>query len=205
MSGLRAHVVFCVVLLTGGLVIPLHGQSSEYDQELRKGIDAAQHGDLKEAEKHYRAAIKAQPDSWEAHSRLADTFFFRARFQDSVPEYEKARELAAAAHLAPADERHLNDQLAIAYLIGGNSDKAVEVYRSAIAKDPDYPPYYYNLACAFAAKGDLDQALSNLREAYARRDKWPQGQVFPSPRKDASFKRYLGDEKFEKLGKEMGF
>lgn len=201
----RTHALFCLVLFAGALISLSSGQSNEYDQELKKGIDASQHGDLKEAEKHYRAAIKAQPDQWEAHSRLGDTFFYRARFQDSTPEYERARELAAAAHLAPSDERHLNDQLAIAYLIGGNSDKAIEVYRSAIAKDSDYPPYYYNLACAFAAKGDLDDALSNLREAYARRDKWPQGQVFPSPRKDASFKRYVGDEKFEKLAKEMGF
>ncbi|HUJ96409.1 MAG TPA: tetratricopeptide repeat protein [Terriglobales bacterium] len=194
-----------LIFLAWLLVNVASGQSNAYEQELKKGIQAAQQGDVKEAEKHYRAAIKAQPDSWEAHSRLADTFFLRARFQDSIPEYEKAHELAAAGHLSAEEERHLNDQLAIAYMIASNFDKAIEVYRTVLAKDPDYPPYYYNLACTYAAKGDLDHALSSLREAYARKDKWPQGQMFPNPRKDTSFKRYAGDEKFEKLGREVGF
>ena len=202
MGRFRGNWILCLVLLVGTAGSSL-AESGE--QELKKGTEASQRGDLKEAEKHYRAAIKAQPNSWEAYSRLGDTFFFRARFSDAVPEYEKARELATSAQISQQDLRHLNDQLGVADIVAGNFDKAIEVYQSAIAKDPDYPPYYYNLACAFAGKGDLDQALGDLREAYARRDKWPQGQTFPSPRRDPSFKRYIGDEKFEKAGKELGF
>jgi tetratricopeptide (TPR) repeat protein len=197
--------ILCFVVFLVGVTSRSLAQSGEYDQELKKGTEAFQRGDLKEAEKHFRAAIKAQPNSWEGHSRVADTLFFRARFSDAVPEYEKARELAGSGQITPGDLRHLNDQLGVANIVSGNLDKAIEVYQSAISKDPDYLPYYYNLACTFAAKGDLDQALTALREAYARRDKWPQGQTFPSPRKDASFKRYVGDEKFEKAGKELGF
>ncbi len=199
-----ANWILCFAIL-GAATGHLLAQSGEYQQDLTKGNEAFQRGDLKEAEKHFRAAIKAQPDSWEAHSRLADSFFFRAHFSDAVPEYEKARELSGSSQLTPQDLRHLTDQLGVAYIVAGNFDKAIEVYQSAIAKDPDYPPYYYDLACTFAGKGDLDKALAELREAYARRDKWPQGQTFPSPRKDPSFKRYIGDEKFEKVAKEFGF
>jgi Flp pilus assembly protein TadD len=205
MGRLRSKWILGFALLLAGITVQAPAQSGEYEQELKRGTEASQRGDLKEAEKHFRAAIKAQPNSWEAHSRLGDTLFYRARFADAVPEYEKASELAGSGQISPADLRHLNDQLGVANIVAGNLDKAIEVYRSAIAKDVDYPPYYYNLACTFAAKGDLDQALTELREAYARRDKWPQGQTFPSPRKDSSFKRYVGDEKFEKAGKELGF
>jgi tetratricopeptide (TPR) repeat protein len=46
--------------------------------------------------------------------------------------------------------RVATDQAGMAYGISGNTLKARNLFESAIARDPDYPMYYYNLACADA-------------------------------------------------------
>ncbi len=46
--------------------------------------------------------------------------------------------------------RVATDQAGMSYGISGDISKARSLFESAIARDPDYPMYYYNLACADA-------------------------------------------------------
>jgi tetratricopeptide (TPR) repeat protein len=203
-KSLRSSMLIQSFLLMVFVVPSCFAQESEFDKDLKKGTEELQRQNYKGAEKHLRAAIKVQPASWQAHVSLGDALFGQTKL-DCILEYQKAQELAASASAKPVDLRHLNDQLGILYGMSGNFQRSIDTYHDAIAKDQDYPLYYYNLACSFAEKGDLDSALANLREAFNRKDKWPDGRSMPDPHKDSSFKNYVGNQNFEKAMKEMGF
>jgi tetratricopeptide (TPR) repeat protein len=195
----------CLFMVCSALTLEAAAQQGNYDKELQKGTADLQHHKYRDAEKHFRAAVQAQPDSWQAHAGLADSLFAETSME-CIPEYEKAKELADAdKSVAPPQKRPIIDQLGVIYGMSGKFDESIETYQQAIAQDPDYPPYYYNLACSYSESGDLDKAIFNLQEAYRRKDKWPAPQSFPDPRKDDSFKNYLGNEQFKKALKDMGF
>jgi len=84
-------------------------------------------------------------------------------------------------------------------------DKARSFFEDAIKRDPEYSVYYYNLGCTHAELGNLDAALENLKLGFARKASMSPGETYPSPRADDSFKKYLGDPKFEAALKGMGF
>lgn len=187
------------------LAVQGFAQQGDSEKELQKGASDYQHQKYKDAEKHFRAAIKANPNSWQAHMQLGDALFAQTKME-CIAEYEQAKGLADAAQdVTPEQKRHINDQLGVIYGMSGKFDRSIALYRKAIAHDPDYPPYYYNLACSYSESGNLEQAIVNLQEAYKRKDKWPQYQSFPDPRKDDSFKNWLNEERFVAALKDMGY
>jgi len=95
--------------------------------------------------------------------------------------------------------RVATDQAGIAYGISGDTPKARSLFESAIARDPDYPMYYYNLACADAQEKKLADARIHLQQAFARKGNTIPGEVLPDPSKDDSFLPYRNDKDFWKF------
>ncbi len=95
--------------------------------------------------------------------------------------------------------RVATDQAGMAYGISGDTAKARSIFESAIAKDPDYPMYYYNLACSDAQEKKLADAQIHLQQAFARKGNMLPGEVFPDPSKDDSFLPYRNDKDFWKF------
>ena len=95
--------------------------------------------------------------------------------------------------------RVATDQAGMAYGISGDTAKARSIFESAIAKDPNYPMYYYNLACADAQEKKLADARIHLQQAFARKGNMLPGEVFPDPSKDDSFLPYRNDKDFWKF------
>lgn len=96
-------------------------------------------------------------------------------------------------------KRVATDQAGIAYGISGNTAKARAIFEKAIATDPDYPMYYYNLACADAQEHKLAEARSHLQQAFARKGNVIRGEKMPDPSKDDSFLPYQNDRDFWKF------
>jgi tetratricopeptide (TPR) repeat protein len=175
-------------------------------KELSKAVEAYGKKDFAKAEKSFRSIVASTPDDALAHMYLAHTLFYQERFRESIPEYEKARDLAdRSAHFEMTNQRILNDNLGMAYGLTGRLEDAKKHFQAAIRGDPDYPEYYYNLACAQAELGDLDGALANLKATYDRKGNFLPGESMSNPREDDSFKKYVGNPKFESALREMGF
>ncbi|HUD72369.1 MAG TPA: tetratricopeptide repeat protein [Dongiaceae bacterium] len=162
--------------------------------------------DYASAEAGFRAAIQKSPDLLVGHLYLGHCLFFREKYADAIPEYERATTLAAAnGGLTRVNGRILSDQLGMAYALTGRLDDARTSFEAAIKRDPDYPMSYYNLACTFAELGDLDAALASLKAGHARRQNMLPGETYPDPRADDSFKKYLADPRFKAAMTDLGY
>ena len=88
------------------------------------------------------------------------------------------------------------DQAGMSYGISGDLNKARSIFENALKEDPEYPMYYYNLACADAQEKKLADARNHLKQAFDRRANMNSGEQFPDPTKDDSFLPYRGNRDF---------
>jgi len=92
--------------------------------------------------------------------------------------------------------RVVTDQAGMAYGMSGDITKARSLFEKAIVEDPDYPMYYYNLACADAEEKNLAAARNHLQQAFARKANVISGESMPDPTKDDSFLPYRSNKEF---------
>jgi tetratricopeptide (TPR) repeat protein len=97
----------------------------------------------------------------------------------------------------------LIDQLGMAYGISGDLARSKSVFEYGISKDPDYPMFYYNLACGYGEQNDKANALVFLRKAFDRKANSIKGERMPDPLSDDSFRNFVSDPAFVKEVKAM--
>jgi tetratricopeptide (TPR) repeat protein len=118
------------------------------------------------------------------------------RYKEAAPLFE-----ASLAKLTDDKDhatmtRVVTDQAGMAYGISGDAKKARSLFEAAIAKDPTYPLYYYNLACADAQENKLADARIHLQQAFERKANVIPGETLPDPAKDDSFLPYRNNKDF---------
>ncbi len=128
------------------------------------------------------AQILYQHQMYKAAAPIFEQALTRLR-DDSGPKTEMMR-------------RVTTDQAGMAYGMSGDNAKARAIFEAAIAKDPDYPLYYYNLACADAEEKKLADARTHLQQAFARKSNVIPGEAMPDPTKDGSFLPYKDNKEF---------
>ncbi len=112
-------------------------------------------------------------------------------FREAAPILEKALALLPPSSLQNrTQQRILADETGLAYGSSGNLAKARSVFQAAIERDPDYPMYYYNLACADAEEDNLTDARVHLQQAFDRKQNTLPGETLPNPKEDDSFSRF---------------
>lgn len=127
-------------------------------------------------------------------------FYEQKQYARAIPYYQKALALDKANRVfSQTAWTDIMDELITACGYTGKLEQAKELCESGIRKEPTYPLFYYNLACAYAEMGDKKQALENLRMAYRYQANVPSHKELPDPRTDSSFARYLSDPDFAKL------
>lgn len=125
-------------------------------------------------------------------------------FEKAIDPYQKALDLEKEKRtLDKTLWRVLVDNLGMAYGITGKLDQAMETFAYGISKDPDYPMFYYNMACTYGEKKDMDHAIEYLKLAFARRENMIKGESMPNPATDSSFADFMQDEKFQAALKEL--
>jgi len=80
--------------------------------------------------------------------------------------------------------------------MSGSLEKARAIFEDAKKTDPDYPMYYYNLACADAEEKNLGNARIHLQQAFARKANVISGEKMPDPTTDDSFLPYKDQRDF---------
>jgi tetratricopeptide (TPR) repeat protein len=140
---------------------------------------------------------------------------FKDAFAYATAEYMKHQYAGAAlafrAALAMVSQsedplkfrRVITDNLSMSLGISGDLRGSREVNETAIKKDPEYPLYYYNLACADAEAGDPKVALTHLQQALDRRTHMLNGEQFPDPTTDDSLQKLRNDKPFWSLAQQI--
>jgi len=116
--------------------------------------------------------------------------------QGAIPAYRSALKLVDASDDPLKWRRVVTDQLSMALGMSGDLKASRAVNQDAIAKDPDYPLYYYNLACADAESGDASAARQHLEQAFARKTHTIPGETMPDPSTDDSFIKLKSNKEF---------
>jgi tetratricopeptide (TPR) repeat protein len=126
----------------------------------------------------------------------AQILYHDGMFRAAAPIFEQSLTKLPEDTSQGTMRRVATDQAGMAYGISGDTAKARSIFESAIARDPDYPMYYYNLACADAQEKKLGDARIHLQQAFARKANMIPGETLPDPGKDDSFLPYQNDKDF---------
>jgi tetratricopeptide (TPR) repeat protein len=131
----------------------------------------------------------------------AQILYDHQMYKGAAPLFEQALSQLADSKRPDINtmRRVLTDQAGMAYGISGNIAKSRALFEAAIAKDPDYPLYYYNLACADAEEKKLADAQAHLQQAFARKANVLPGETMPDPATDDSFLPYRDNKEFWKF------
>jgi hypothetical protein len=130
----------------------------------------------------------------------AQVLYQTKMYQAAGPAFEKALALlpedGSPFPSARVARRVVTDQAGMAYGVSGDLSKARAVFEAGIASDPEYPMYYYNLACTDAGEKNLTGARLHLQQAFARKAAVNSGETMPDPTRDDSFLPYKENREF---------
>jgi len=131
-------------------------------------------------------------------------FYLVGNYKKAIPPYQKALDREKANRtVSQAIWRVLVDNLGMSYGISGDLEKAKDTFEYGLSKDPKYPMFHYNMACTYAEMNDVDKTIEYLKRAFEYKDNMIKGERFPDPWGDDSFQRFMNNEKFVNVLKEL--
>jgi tetratricopeptide (TPR) repeat protein len=150
--------------------------------------------------------IQAQPQDHDSSFYFGEgsKFYLQENYSEAANSYGKALDLEKQKRTLSKDYfRVLVDNLGMSYGISGNLPQAKATFEYGLTQDPEYPMFFYNLACTYGEMDKVDDALAQLRLAYKYKANMIAGETLPDPLKDDSFRHFAGNEEFVKAVREM--
>jgi tetratricopeptide (TPR) repeat protein len=135
--------------------------AEDYRTQTGTGVLLARYRLYDDAIQHFQNAMRANPDSDDVKFDLANAYFRKGQYKDA---------LAATQTISAAGQR---DDAFLA-LLGDieahldNAPRATEIFRSAIARNPDNDQYYLSLTLVQLRSNDLTGAEQTLQKGLAR-------------------------------------
>jgi len=135
---------------------------------------------------------------------LGSKFYLQQNYSQAADSYLKALDLEKQKRTLSKDYfRVLVDNLGMSYGISGKLPQAKATFEFGLTQDPEYPMFFYNLACTYGEMDKMNDALTQLRLAYKYKANMIAGETLPDPLKDDSFRKFVHKEEFVKAVREM--
>ena len=132
-----------------------------------RAIATYRHADLRAALAQIDALIQQQPNNPYFHELKGQALLEGAKAQEAIGPLRRAVTLAPVPGLIQI----LLAQALIATNDPKNAEEAVNMLKAALAREPESPEGYTQLAMAYGRKGDLAQAdLASAQAAFTRGD-----------------------------------
>ncbi|MFZ1085391.1 MAG: tetratricopeptide repeat protein [Terracidiphilus sp.] len=128
--------------------------------------------------------------------RYATVLYEHGNVADAAPIFESALSMVSTVDDSTKWRRMATDLASMSYGISGDLKRSRAINERAIEQDPNYPLYYYNIACADAEAGDSNSARKHLQQAYDRRNNALKGETLPDPTQDNSILKLKNDKDF---------
>jgi tetratricopeptide (TPR) repeat protein len=135
--------------------------SGDYRTQAGVGVLLAQYHLYGQAIVHFQNALHTNPDSDEIKFDLSDAFFRQGMYSEAL---QMIRTISPAAQ---SDDTCLS-LLGDVYAHLGETQRSIEIFRDAIARNPDNDQYYLSLMLVQLRGGDLDAAEQTLRKGIDR-------------------------------------
>lgn len=172
--------------LCGDLTFSMHQPITKQMVPMQKVKDILQTVQFDPAAKPtFQDALLYATLEWNHHQLEGATYAYKAALKlvDSSDDPLKWR-------------RVVTDQLSMSLGMSGDLKQSRAVNEAAIERDPLYPLYYYDLACADAEAGDAAAARTHLQQAFARKENTLPGETMPDPASDDSILKLKGNKDF---------
>jgi len=142
--------------------LAIQADSQAYSDE---GLKKYQAGDYAGALNDFDKALSLDANNYQALSNKGVTLAMRGNSTGSKNDVSQGIELIEKAlKIAPKDVASFYN-LALAYKIDGQYDKALTYFKNVIAADPGNTWSYYGIATIYGDLGKADQALPYLKQA----------------------------------------
>jgi tetratricopeptide (TPR) repeat protein len=148
----------------------------------------------------------AQPQDQDSsyYFALGSKFYMQQNYSEAQDAYLKALDLDRQKPTLSKDYfRVLVDNLGMSYGIPGKLLQAKATFEFGLTQDPEYPMFYYNLACVDGEMDKMSDALAHLRLFYKYKANMIAGETLPDPLRDDSFRKFVHKEEFVKAVHEM--
>jgi hypothetical protein len=142
----------------------------------------------------FDAAYRATPQDYAFLAGLL--FETKEDYRSAALFYQRALDALPSTADDLDLRRAYTDQLSISYAVYGDYLASYHVNEDAINADPEYPYYYYNLACVDAEMHNPLDAKRHLEAAFLRRFNTIPGEQLPNPSLDQSIQKLSSDRKF---------
>src|SRR6202047_3160453 len=95
--------------------------------------------------------------------REGSRHFIAHDYRGAIGPYQAALDIEKRQPSLGRNEwRVLVDNLGMAYGISGDLERSEETYNYGFSKDPGYPGFYYSMACVWAERNNMDEAMNYL-------------------------------------------
>jgi predicted Zn-dependent protease len=132
-----------------------------------RAIATYRHSDLRAAIAQIDGLIAAQPNNPYFYELKGQALLEGAKPAEAIPHLRHAAQMAKD----PALIQLMLGQALVATNDPKYSDEAIAILRNALAREPDAPQAYQQLAMAYGRKGDVAQAdLASAQAAFSRGD-----------------------------------
>ena len=136
----------------------VQGGRATAEEQVKAGASLSAKGDLPGAIAHFRKALMADPDHYEANVHLGLAFALQRNFAEAIPPFRKA------IQLDPRKAETYNS-LGVALANTGKIDEAIVQLKKAIGVDSNFAKAHNSLGVILAKSGRIDEGLSHLQEA----------------------------------------
>lgn len=138
-------------------------------------------------------------DSW-YYMGQGSRFYMQQNYKAAIKPYQKALDLEKQNPiLSKSLWQVLVDNLGMSYGITGDLDRAEATFNYGLSKDSTYPLFYYNLACTYAERNNMDRTMDFLKKAFSYKANVIPGEQMPDPHVDDSFQRFMRNAEFRQL------
>ncbi len=124
-------------------------------------------------------------------------FYLEDNYKSAAEHYQKALDLEKRDRTLSRNVfRVLVDNLGMSYGLTKKYSMAKETLLYGISQDPEYPLFYYLMACTYGEQGLMDGSIEQLDLAFKYKANVIPGESLPDPLKDDSFRKFSHDKRF---------
>lgn len=135
----------------------LAAQPTLYQVNYNIGSAYREMGDLEKATSYFQKVLDQDATNTAALVAMGDALVSLGKLDEAVPFFEKA--------IGQTTDEVIPFNVAEIYFNQGNADKAIEYYKLASERKPDWPEPYVKLGFAYLNKGDFASARASLEKA----------------------------------------